>query len=80
MSNPFAQMAAELTAERGPERVDLQEYMAALVAQHGSGCKAADACKIQRSEFWRVMCGKRPPSDRVLELLGLRRVVYYVKL
>jgi len=80
MSNPFDQMAASLTADRSPERVDLQEHMAALIAEHGSMNKAAHAVGMEVSEFCRVYHRQRPGSDAVLQMLGLRRVTYYEKL
>ena len=75
MANAFEQMAATLSAERGPRPVDLRAHMDGLIAKYGSGAKAAAALGMWPEDFSRIYNGKRPGSDEVLAKMGLRRIL-----
>lgn len=60
---------------------DLQVRVDELVLKHGSLRKAGRVVGLTGQYLYRLQVGeKKHPSDAALKKLGLRRVVYYVRL
>lgn len=60
---------------------DLQERIAELVLKHGSLRKAGRVVRLTGQYLYRLQAGEKTnPSDAVLKKLGLRRVVYFVRI
>ena len=55
--------------------VDPQRALASLIIEHGSQQAAADALGISASYFSELMLGRKTYSDRLLDALGLERII-----
>lgn len=55
------------------------ERIAELVAEHGSYRRAAEALEIGHVYLYRVACGQRSVSPKLLEKIGLEKQVRYLR-
>lgn len=58
------------------EKLRTVEAVRRAIKERGCG-PLAKRLGVTRQELQRIAAGERPPSDRILKLMGIRRLVFY---